>query len=73
MLPSSLQSDFLKPDSNRKTIRQIVDACLISATHAAAPKRCSVLLLNKFFVFTTTFKLFGAEICVAEKQQVATF
>ena len=29
------------------------------------------LLLNKLFVFTATFKLFGAKICVAELQQVS--
>ncbi len=48
---------------------QIFDACRISAIRVSAQKEMIYLQQKKMFVFTTTFKLFGAEIRFAEIRQ----
>jgi len=51
---------------NQPKQRQIFYAGCISAISGLAPKSCSIVLLKKMLSFTTTFKLFGAELRVAE-------
>ncbi len=45
---------------------QIFDACCISTTRISDPKKMFHFLLKKRLAVTTTFKLFGHEIRVAE-------
>ncbi len=49
-----------------RTAGQTFNACHFSVTNFSAPKRCLYLLLNKMFVFVTTFKTFWNETHVAE-------
>jgi hypothetical protein len=54
---------------NYSAVCQIIDTCHISPPCISGPKRCFVRYRRKYFLFTTTAKLFGAEICVAEIRQ----
>ncbi len=49
------------------SLDQILDQffCII-ATRVTTPKMLFYFLLNKMFVFTTTLKPFGTEMCVAK-------
>jgi hypothetical protein len=50
---------------------QILYPRRISVTYVSAIERCFHWLLNKMFVFTSTFKLFGAETRLAEMRQAS--